>query len=128
VALSTTSTVVVVAITTVLFLLAPRSAQVRHTFFSPADLWQSLIGAPAKGYYSVGAATWLNIRMFLVAEVFILGLAEDAHARGQWLHRGTARPGGAPAPDRGRARLPAAGGHALAGGSDPGAAGGRSAG
>lgn len=74
VALSTASTVVVVAVVAALFLLAPGSAQVRHTFFSPADLWQSLIGDPAKGYYSVGAAIWLNIRMFLVAEVFILVL------------------------------------------------------
>jgi polar amino acid transport system permease protein len=74
VALSTASTVVVVAVIAALFLLAPGSAQVRHTFFSPADLWQSLIGDPSKGYYSVGAAIWLNIRMFLVAEVFILVL------------------------------------------------------
>ena len=71
-ALSTASTVVVIAVIAALFLLAPGSAQVRHTFFSPADLWQSLIGDPSKGYYSVGAAIWLNIRMFLVAEVFIL--------------------------------------------------------
>jgi polar amino acid transport system permease protein len=74
VALSTASTVVVVAVVAALFLLAPGSAQVRHTFFSPTDLWQSLIGDPAKGYYSVGAAIWLNIRMYLVAEVFILVL------------------------------------------------------
>jgi polar amino acid transport system permease protein len=71
-ALSTASTVVVVAVIVGLFLLAPGSAQVRHTFFSPADMWHSLIGNPAKGYYSVGAAIWLNIKMFLAAEVFIL--------------------------------------------------------
>jgi hypothetical protein len=71
-ALSTASTLVVVAVIAALFLLAPGSAQVRHTFFSPADLRQSLIGNPGKGYYSVGAAIWLNIRMFLAAEVFIL--------------------------------------------------------
>jgi polar amino acid transport system permease protein len=71
-ALSTASTVVVVAVIVGLFLLAPGSAQVRHTFFSPADMWHSLIGDPAKGYYSVGAAIWLNIKMFLAAEVFIL--------------------------------------------------------
>ena len=71
-ALSTASTVAVIAVIAALFLLAPGSAQVRHTFFSPPDLWQSLIGDPAKGYYSVGAAIWLNIRMFLVAEVLIL--------------------------------------------------------
>jgi polar amino acid transport system permease protein len=72
VALSTASTVTVIAVIAALFLLAPGSAQVRHTFFSPPDLWHSLIGDPAKGYYSVGAAIWLNIRMFLVAEVLIL--------------------------------------------------------
>jgi polar amino acid transport system permease protein len=72
VALSTASTVAVIAVIAALFLLAPGSAQVRHTFFSPPDLWHSLIGDPAKGYYSVGAAIWLNIRMFLAAEVFIL--------------------------------------------------------
>ena len=38
-------------------------------------MWQSFIGNPKKGYYSVGAAIWLNIRMFLVAEVLILALA-----------------------------------------------------
>jgi polar amino acid transport system permease protein len=74
VALSTASTVTVIAVVAALFLLAPGSAQVRHTFFSPPDLWHSLIGDPAKGYYSVGAAIWLNIRMFLAAEVLILVL------------------------------------------------------
>jgi polar amino acid transport system permease protein len=72
VALSTASTVTVIAVVAALFLLAPGSAQVRHTFFSPPDLWHSLIGDPAKGYYSVGTAIWLNIRMFLAAEVLIL--------------------------------------------------------
>ena len=28
-------------------------------------MWQSFIGNPKQGYYSVGAALWLNIRMFL---------------------------------------------------------------
>jgi polar amino acid transport system permease protein len=35
-------------------------------------MWHALIGDPAKGYYSVGAALWLNIRMFVAAEVLIL--------------------------------------------------------
>jgi polar amino acid transport system permease protein len=69
---STISTVVVLAALVAGFLLAPGSAEVRHTFFSPHDMWQSFVGNPAKGYYSVGEAIWLNIRMFLVAEVFIL--------------------------------------------------------
>ena len=74
-AVSTVSTLVVVAALAAVFLLAPGSAEVRHTFFSPHDMWQSFIGNPKKGYYSVGAAIWLNIRMFLVAEVLILVLA-----------------------------------------------------
>ena len=72
---STVSTVVVLAALVAGFLLAPGSAEVRHTFFSPHDMWQSFVGNPAKGYYSVGEALWLNIRMFLVAEVFILFFA-----------------------------------------------------
>jgi polar amino acid transport system permease protein len=69
---SSVSTVVVLAALVAGFLLAPGSAEVRHTFFSPHDMWASFVGNPAKGYYSVGEALWLNIRMFLVAEVFIL--------------------------------------------------------
>src|SRR5260370_24256170 len=38
-------------------------------------MWQSFIGSPRNGYYSVGAAVWLNIRMFLAAEVLILPFA-----------------------------------------------------
>jgi polar amino acid transport system permease protein len=72
VTLSTTSTIVVLGALAAVFLLAPGSAQVRHTFFNPHDMWQSFIGNPKKGYYSVGEAIWLNIRMFLAAEVLIL--------------------------------------------------------
>ncbi|MBO0775727.1 MAG: amino acid ABC transporter permease [Actinobacteria bacterium] len=71
-AVSAASTLVVLAALAAVFLLAPGSAAVRHTFFSPQDMWQSLIGNPKKGYYSVGAGLWLNIRMFLAAEVLIL--------------------------------------------------------
>jgi polar amino acid transport system permease protein len=73
--ISTASTLVVLAALVAVFLLAPGSAEVRHTFFDPRDMWQSFIGSPKKGYYSVGAAIWLNIRMFLAAEVLILVLA-----------------------------------------------------
>ena len=73
--MSTASTLVVLAAIVAVFLLAPGSADVRHTFFNPHDMWQSFIGDPAKGYYSVGEAIWLNIRMFLAAEVLILILA-----------------------------------------------------
>jgi polar amino acid transport system permease protein len=74
-AISTASTIVVIAALVAVFWLAPGSAQVRHTFFDPQDMWQSFIGNPKKGYYSVGAAIWLNIRMFLAAEVLILIVA-----------------------------------------------------
>jgi polar amino acid transport system permease protein len=72
---STVSTLVVLGIVVAVFLLAPGSAAVRHAFFSPSNMWQSFIGNPKKGYYSVGAAIWLNIRIFCVAEVLILILA-----------------------------------------------------
>ena len=75
VAVSTASTIVVLAALAALFWLAPGSAAVRHTFFNPQDMWHSFIGDPKAGYYSVGAALWLNIRMFLAAEVLILILA-----------------------------------------------------
>ena len=74
-AISTVSTLVVLAALVAVFLLAPGSAVVRHTFFNPHDMWQSFIGNPKKGYYSVGEALWLNIRMFLTAEVLILAFA-----------------------------------------------------
>jgi len=72
VALSTASTVVVLAALLAVFLLAPGSRQVRHTFFNPADMWRALVGDPKAGYYSVGEALWLNIRMFVAAEILIL--------------------------------------------------------
>src|SRR6202042_242348 len=75
VAVSTASTIVVLAAIVALFFLAPGSAAVRHTFFNPEYMWKSLIGDPRAGYYSVGEALWLNIRMFLAAEVLILILA-----------------------------------------------------
>ena len=74
-AISTASTVVVLAALVAAFLLAPGSREVRHTFFNPTDMWQSFIGNPKKGYYSVGEAIWLNIRMFAVSEILILAFA-----------------------------------------------------
>jgi polar amino acid transport system permease protein len=73
--ISTASTLVVLGALVAVFLLAPGSAEVRHTFFNPHDMWQSFIGNPKQGYYSVGEAIWLNIRMFLAAEVLILAFA-----------------------------------------------------
>ncbi len=72
---SSISTIVVLGILVAIFLLAPGARAFEHAFFSPTDMWQSFIGNPKQGYYSVGAAIWLNIRMFLVAEVLILALA-----------------------------------------------------
>ncbi len=72
VAVSTTSTLVFVGAVVAIFLLAPGSTAVRHSFLSPEHMWQAFLGNPGKGYYSVGAAVWLNIRMFLAAEVLIL--------------------------------------------------------
>jgi polar amino acid transport system permease protein len=70
--LSSTSTLVVLAALALLITFAPGAANVRHTFFSPHDMWRALIGDHAKGEPSVGAAIWLNIRMFLAAEALIL--------------------------------------------------------
>ena len=72
---SSVSTVVVLGILVAIFLLAPGARAVEHAFFNPTDMWQSFIGNPKQGYYSVGAAIWLNIRMFLAAEVLILAFA-----------------------------------------------------
>jgi polar amino acid transport system permease protein len=73
--ISTASTLIVLGVLAAVFWLAPGSASFRHAFFSPADMWHALVGDPKKGYYSVGSAIWLNIRMFLAAEVLILFLA-----------------------------------------------------
>ena len=73
--ISTASTLVVLGALVAIFLLAPGARAVEHAFFNPQDMWASFIGDPQKGYYSVGAALWLNIRMFVVAEVLILVLA-----------------------------------------------------
>jgi polar amino acid transport system permease protein len=72
---STASTVVVLAVLLAIFLLAPGSRQVRHTFFNATDMWRAFVGNPGAGYYSVGEALWLNIRMFVAAEILILILA-----------------------------------------------------
>src|SRR5215467_1554558 len=73
--ISTTSTLIVLGALAAIFLLAPGARAVEHAFFNPTDMWQSFIGNPKQGYYSVGAAIWLNIRMFLAAEVLILAFA-----------------------------------------------------
>jgi len=73
--ISTASTLIVLGALAAVFLLAPGARAVEHAFFSPTHMWQSFIGNPKQGYYSVGAAIWLNIKMFVVAEILILILA-----------------------------------------------------
>src|SRR5215470_11878204 len=73
--ISTISTIVVLAALAAVFLLAPGAHAFEHTFLSPTNMWRSFVGNPKQGYYSVGAAIWLNIRMFLVAEVLILAFS-----------------------------------------------------
>jgi len=72
---STTSTVLVIGLLAFLVLLAPGSAEVRHTFFSLGDMRRALVGDPDHGIFSVAGALVLNIEMFLIAEVLILVLA-----------------------------------------------------
>jgi polar amino acid transport system permease protein len=72
---STTSTVLVIGLLAFLVLLAPGSAEVRHTFFSLGDMRRALVGDPDHGIFSVAGALVLNIEMFVIAEVLILVLA-----------------------------------------------------
>jgi polar amino acid transport system permease protein len=72
---SSASTIIVLAVLAGAFLLAPGARSVEHAFFSPVNMWHSLIGNPKQGYYSVGAAIWINVEMFLIAEPLILALA-----------------------------------------------------
>ena len=57
--------------------MAPGGATVRHFFFNPHDMWLSLVGDHRDALHSVGLGLLINIKMFLIAEVFILvfGLA-----------------------------------------------------
>lgn len=74
---STVSTVLIIGGLTAAFYLAPGGATVRHFFFNPHDMWESFIGNHQHSLSSVGVGLLLNIRIFLIAEVFILafGLA-----------------------------------------------------
>ena len=69
-AISAASTLVVLAALVAVFLLAPGSAVFRHTFFYPRDMWQSFIGSPKNGYYSVGEAIWLVMKARLVVPIW----------------------------------------------------------
>jgi polar amino acid transport system permease protein len=70
---SSASTVLFFAVIAVIVVLAPGSKIVAERFFSPLHLWQSLVGS--KGEPSVLGAFLLNVKIFIVSEVFILILA-----------------------------------------------------
>jgi polar amino acid transport system permease protein len=72
---STLSTVVIIGGLIVAFYLAPGGATVRHFFFNPHDMWESLVGNHHKSLNSIGLGLLINIKVFLIAEVFILVFA-----------------------------------------------------
>ena len=74
-AVSAVSTVLVIGLLAAVFLFAPGSAEVRHTFFNLDDMRRALVGDPERGIFSVAGGLVLNIEMFLIAEVLILALA-----------------------------------------------------
>ena len=69
---STISTVVIIGGLLLAFYLAPGGANVRHFYFNPHDMWQSFVGDPHDSLSSVGLGLLINIKVFLIAEVFIL--------------------------------------------------------
>jgi polar amino acid transport system permease protein len=70
---SSASTVLFFGIVAAVLVLAPGSGLVAERFFSPFHLWQSLVGTQSTP--SVVGAFLLNVRIFLISEVFILVLA-----------------------------------------------------
>jgi len=70
---SSTSTVLFFALVAAVLVLAPGSGLVAERFFSPFHLWQSFLGTESTP--SVVGAFLLNVRIFLISEVFILVLA-----------------------------------------------------
>src|SRR3712207_2375726 len=70
---SSASTVLFFALVAAVLVLAPGSGLVAERFFSPFHLWQSFVGT--QGTPSVVGAFLLNVRIFLISEVFILVLA-----------------------------------------------------
>jgi polar amino acid transport system permease protein len=69
---STVSTTVIIGGLIAAFYLAHGGALVRHDFFNPHDMWESFVGNHHKSLNSVGLGLLINIRVFLIAEVFIL--------------------------------------------------------
>jgi polar amino acid transport system permease protein len=74
---STVSTVLIIGGLIAAFYLAPGGKIVRQDYFNPHYMWESLVGNNHKALFSVGTGLLINIRIFLIAEVFILafGLA-----------------------------------------------------
>jgi polar amino acid transport system permease protein len=75
VVISTISSIVFVGLIVLGFLEAPGSASVRRSFLSGKNMIWAFKGNHAPGLYGVGAAIFINIKMFLIAEVLILVLA-----------------------------------------------------
>jgi polar amino acid transport system permease protein len=69
---SAVSTVLIIGGLVAAFYLAPGGAIVRRDFFNTHDMWESLVGNHHKSLNSVGEGLLINIRVFLIAEVFIL--------------------------------------------------------
>lgn len=69
---STISTVLIIGGLIAAFYLAPGGANVRHFFFNPHEMWQSFVGDPKHSLSSIGLGLLINIKVFLIAEVFIL--------------------------------------------------------
>jgi polar amino acid transport system permease protein len=69
---STVSTVLIIGGLVAAFYLAPGGANVRHFFFNPHEMWQSFVGDPKNSLSSIGLGLLINIKVFLIAEVFIL--------------------------------------------------------
>ena len=70
---SSASTVLFFGLVAAVLVLAPGSGLVAERFFSPFHLWQSFVGT--RSTPSVVGAFLLNVRIFLISEVFILVLA-----------------------------------------------------
>jgi polar amino acid transport system permease protein len=70
---SSASTVLFFAVIAAIVAISPGSEIVAERFFNPKNLWQSLIGSGTNP--SVLGAFLLNVKIFLVSEVFILILA-----------------------------------------------------
>ena len=70
---SSASTVLFFAVIATVVAVSPGSGLVAERFFSPQNLWQSLIGSGSNP--SVLGAFLLNVKIFTISEIFILVLA-----------------------------------------------------